>query len=124
MSKRILYSDAEKSVVSKAMVSLQSHEEKLQFFRPFTADGTSGSFVVNAATVTNGVLTMRFSAFAFQCSAPVDDYVISSIKDIEAQVNKLGVKVILSQIVMNNIRSAIEDKLNQETSAYIQSLDI
>lgn len=36
----------------------------------------------------------------------------------------VGVKVILSQIVMNNIRSAIEDKLNQETSAYIQSLDI
>lgn len=70
------------------MVSLQSHEEKLQFFRPFTADGTSGSLVVNAATVTNGVLTMRVSAFAFQCSAPVDDYVISSIKDIEAQVNK------------------------------------
>ncbi|KAI5991767.1 32 kDa-cell wall symbiosis regulated acidic polypeptide [Pisolithus marmoratus] len=119
-----LYSDAEKSVVIRAMESLRSQAEKRAFFRRFTAGGSKGSFGVNAATVTNGALAMRFSAFAFNCNAVVDDYLIFSIKNITADVQKNNVDVAANQRTIDAVRKQIEEKLDQAAGDYIDSVDI
>ncbi|KAI6141314.1 32 kDa-cell wall symbiosis regulated acidic polypeptide [Pisolithus tinctorius] len=119
-----LYSEAEKSVVIRAMESLRSQAEKRAFFRSFTAGGSKGSFGVNAASVTNGALAMRFSAFTFNCNARVDDYLIFSIKNIKADVRKDNVDAAANQRTIDAVRQQIEDKLDQAAGDYIDGVDI
>lgn len=119
-----LYSDAERSVIIRSLESLRSQTEKRAFFRRFTAGGRKGSFGVNSATVTNGALAMRFSAFAFNCNAVVDDYLVFSITNISADVRKNNVVIAANQRTIDRIRQSIEDRLDQYTDDYIQSVEI
>ncbi|KAI6039594.1 32 kDa-cell wall symbiosis regulated acidic polypeptide [Pisolithus marmoratus] len=119
-----LYSDAEKSVVIRSMESLRSHAEKRAFFIGFTAGGRKGSFAVSVATTNNGALTMRLSAFTFNCNAAVDDYLISSIKNIRADVGKDDVVVTGDQKIIDSLRSKIEEKLGDSARDYIISVEI
>ncbi|KAI6141312.1 32 kDa-cell wall symbiosis regulated acidic polypeptide [Pisolithus tinctorius] len=119
-----LYSEAEKSVIIQAMESLRSQAEKRAFFRKFTAGGSKGSYGVNAATVNNGALALRFSCFTFNCNAAVDDYLIFSIKNIKADVQKDNLDVAGNQRTIDNLRSKIEAKLDQTAGDYIDSVDI
>ncbi|KAI6031076.1 hypothetical protein PISMIDRAFT_440048 [Pisolithus microcarpus 441] len=119
-----LYSDAEKEIVIQALTSLRSQAEKRAFFRRFTAGGSKGSFGVNTATVTSGALAMRFSAFAFNCSAVVDDYLIFSIKNITADVQKNNVDVAANQRTIDSVRSQLEARLDQAAGDFIDSVDI
>ncbi|KAI6027051.1 hypothetical protein EDC04DRAFT_2573255, partial [Pisolithus marmoratus] len=117
-----LYFDAEKSVVIRAMESLRSQAEKRAFFRRFTVGGSKSSFGVNAATVTDGALEMPFSAFAFNCNAVVDDYLIFSIKNITADVQRVyNVDVAANQRTIDAVRKQIEEKLDQAAGDYIDS---
>ncbi|KAI6141344.1 32 kDa-cell wall symbiosis regulated acidic polypeptide [Pisolithus tinctorius] len=120
----LLYSKAEKSVVIRAMESLRSQAEKRAFFRGFTASGSKGSFSVNAASVKNGALAMRFSAFTFNCNARVDDYLIFSIKNIKADVRKDNVDMAASQGIIDALRPHIEDALGNVAGDYIEGVDI
>ncbi|KAI6117161.1 32 kDa-cell wall symbiosis regulated acidic polypeptide [Pisolithus croceorrhizus] len=119
-----LYSEAEKSVVTRAMKSLRSQAAKRAFFRRFTAGGSKGSFGVNAATVNNGALALRFSVFTFKCNAAVDDYLIFNIKHIKADVQKDNVDVAGNQRTIDGLRSKIEAKLDKAASDYIDDVDI
>ncbi|KIO01454.1 hypothetical protein M404DRAFT_735019 [Pisolithus tinctorius Marx 270] len=98
--------------------------EKRAFFRSFTAGGDKGSFGVNSATVTNGALAMRFSAFTFSCNAKVDDYLIFSIKNIKANVQKDNVDAAANQRTIDSVRQKIEDKLDKAAGDYIDGVDI
>ncbi|KAI6027047.1 symbiosis regulated acidic polypeptide SRAP32-3 [Pisolithus marmoratus] len=119
-----LYSSAEKEIVIRALQSLRSQAEKRAFFRRFTAGGSKGSFGVNSATVTNGALAMRFSAFTFNCNAVVDDYLIFSIKNITADVGKNNVDAAANQRTIDSVRQKLEDKLDKAAGDYIDSVDI
>ncbi|KAI6097244.1 32 kDa-cell wall symbiosis regulated acidic polypeptide [Pisolithus sp. B1] len=119
-----LYSEAEKSVVIRAMESLRSQAAKRAFFRRFTAGGSKGSFGVNAATVNNGALALRFSVFTFNCNAAVDDYLIFNIKHIKADVQKDNVDVAGNQRTIDSLRSKIEAKLDKAAGDYIDGVDI
>ncbi|KAI6004729.1 32 kDa-cell wall symbiosis regulated acidic polypeptide [Pisolithus albus] len=119
-----LYSDAEKELVIQALTSLRSQAEKRAFFRRFTAGGNKGSYGVNTATVTNGALAMRFSAFAFNCSAVVDDYLTCSIKNITADVRKNNVDVAANQRTIDSIRNQIEARLDEAAGDFIESVEI
>ncbi|KAI6039596.1 32 kDa-cell wall symbiosis regulated acidic polypeptide [Pisolithus marmoratus] len=119
-----LYSEAEKSVVVRSMESLRSQAEKRAFFRMFTAGGSKGSFGVGVATVDNGALTLRFSAFTFDCNTAVDDYLISSIKNIKADVGKDDVDVTGDQETLDWLRSKIQDKLSLTSCDYVDNVEI
>ncbi|KAI5984583.1 32 kDa-cell wall symbiosis regulated acidic polypeptide [Pisolithus marmoratus] len=119
-----LYTTAEKNVVIQALESLRSQAEKRAFFRRFTAGGSKGSFGVNAATVHNEALAMRFSAFTFNCNAVVDDYLIFSIKNIKADVRKDNVDAAANQRTIDAVRSQIEAKLDEAAGDYIDGVDI
>ncbi|KAI6000420.1 32 kDa-cell wall symbiosis regulated acidic polypeptide [Pisolithus orientalis] len=108
-----LYSSAEKDIVIRSLKSLRSQAEKRAFFRSFTAGGDKGSFGVNSATVTNGALAMRFSAFTFSCNAKVDDYLIFSIKNIKANVQKDNVDAAANQRTIDSVRQKIEGQIGQ-----------
>ncbi|KAI6016117.1 hypothetical protein PISMIDRAFT_686511 [Pisolithus microcarpus 441] len=119
-----LYSSTEREVIIRAFQSLRSQPEKRAFFRRFTAGGDKGSIGVSVATVTDGALAMRFSAFTFSCNAVVDDYLISSIKNIKADVGKNDVVFAADQDTFDTIRERLEAKLDQATDDYIDSVDI
>lgn len=119
-----LYSAAEREIVIRSLESLRSQAEKRAFFRQFTASGTRGSFGVNVATVTNGALAMRFSAFAFACSAIVDDYLIFSIRNITASVQRNNVDVAANQRTIDSVRNQLEDRLDQAAGDFIDSVEI
>ncbi|KAI6135966.1 32 kDa-cell wall symbiosis regulated acidic polypeptide [Pisolithus sp. B1] len=119
-----LYSNAEKELVIRALESLRSQAEKRAFFRRFTAGGSKGSYGVNAAAVTNGALAMRFSAFAFNCSAVVEDYLIFSIKNITADVHKNNVEVAANQRTIDSVRNQIEARLDEAAGDFIDNVDI
>ncbi|KAI6039597.1 32 kDa-cell wall symbiosis regulated acidic polypeptide [Pisolithus marmoratus] len=119
-----LYSEAEKSIVIRALESLRSQAEKRIFFRRFTAGGSKGSFGVTVATVNNGTLALRLSAFTFNCTAVVEDYLIFNIKDIKAAVDKDNVDVAANQGTIDSLRSTIEEKLDKAAGDYIDSVDI
>nr|AAM14578.1 32 kDa-cell wall symbiosis regulated acidic polypeptide [Pisolithus microcarpus] len=110
-----LYSSPEKDVIIRALQSPRSQAEKRAFFRRFTAGGDKGSFGVSSATVTDGALAMRFSAFTFSCNAVVDDYLIFNIKNIKADVGKK---------IIDSIRRQLDHKLDQAAGDYIDSVDI
>ncbi|KAI5987093.1 32 kDa-cell wall symbiosis regulated acidic polypeptide [Pisolithus albus] len=119
-----LYSSHEKDVIIRALQSLRSDVEKRAFFRRYTAGGDKGSFGVSLATVTDSGLEMRFSAFTFSCNAVVDDYLISSIKNIKADVGKNNVDIAANQKIIDSIRQQLEQKLGQAAGDYIDSVDI
>ncbi|KAI6119731.1 32 kDa-cell wall symbiosis regulated acidic polypeptide [Pisolithus croceorrhizus] len=119
-----LYSHAEKELVIRALESLRSQAEKRAFFRRFTAGGSKGSYGVNAAAVTNGALAMRFSAFAFNCSAVVEDYLIFSIRNITADVQKNNVEIAANQRTIDSVRSQLEARLDEAAGDFIDSVDI
>ncbi|KAI5987089.1 32 kDa-cell wall symbiosis regulated acidic polypeptide [Pisolithus albus] len=119
-----LYPSSEREAIILALQSLRSHPEKCVFFRRFTAGGSKGSFGVNSATVTNGTLSMRFSAFTFNCNAVVYDYLIFNIKNIKADVGKNTVNIAANQEIIDLIRRQLEHKLDQAAGDYIDSVDI
>ncbi|KAI5987083.1 symbiosis regulated acidic polypeptide SRAP32-3 [Pisolithus albus] len=118
------YSSTEREVIIRAFQSLRSQPDKRAFFKRFTAGGNKGSIGVSVATVTNGTLRMLFSGFTFSCSAVVDDYLISSIQNIDVAVKKDEVIFEADQNAMDASRGQLGASLDEMTGDYIDSVDI
>ncbi|KAI6039591.1 32 kDa-cell wall symbiosis regulated acidic polypeptide [Pisolithus marmoratus] len=118
------YSSAEKDGILYTLNMVRNDPELRAQFRKSTAGGTKGSYGVSAATVNNNTLTLRFSAFMFNCNVVVEDYLTSSIKNVKADVGKNNVDLAANQSIIDAVRKKVEEELSKAAQEFIDIVDL